>query len=314
VTPQNEHREAGGRRARLLVRQVRHQVCCTSSVPPPRPYRPRIGPGRRCPIAGQIRPLSTDDGVQLGAQRQAKPQARREAERLPKLNPRSRFPSSAPRASCSPHPRSVEPRPASLRSAWPSYSGRPPRGVRRGSQPPGWCSSRAGGAGDRGVHKHCPIKHPHLHLPCHILCLKSSPQVAWPGISGHLRNIASRTKTHLTWTLVEPPVGIEPTTFSLREVRSLVRGCPNNALSRVFELSVTRVDPPVTPRWLPRWLPRLSTVDGRFISSSWPAGAPSSARTVPPRTHHRCGGTERRRWCRSLVGGGHRGCRRSSNG
>jgi len=41
----------------------------------------------------------------------------------------------------------------------------------------------------------------------------------------------------------------------------LVRGCPYNALSGVFELSVTRVDPCGAPQWLPRWLPRLSTMD-----------------------------------------------------
>jgi len=73
--------------------------------------------------------------------------------------------------------------------------------------------------------------------------------------------VSPASENSLTTSYVEPPVGIEPTTFSLREVRLLVRGCPYNALSGVFDLSVTRVDPPVTPRWLPRWLPQLSTMD-----------------------------------------------------
>ncbi len=73
--------------------------------------------------------------------------------------------------------------------------------------------------------------------------------------------VSPALENSLTTGYMEPPVGIEPTTFSLREVRLLVRGCPYNALSGVFDLSVTRVDPPVTPRWLPRWLPQLSTMD-----------------------------------------------------
>lgn len=112
---------------------------CTSSVPPPRPYRPRIDPGQPCPIAGQIKP---------------------------------------------------DPRPAPLRSAVPF--GKAPRvafGV--GHDLPGFCSSRAGGASD-------PRRHSTTQsgtLLCHILCLKSSPQVARPGISRHLRDIASRAKS-----------------------------------------------------------------------------------------------------------------------
>jgi len=107
---------------------------------------------------------------------------------------------------------------------------------------------------------------------------------AWlnPVATTHAHPLVSpASENSLTWSNVEPPVGIEPTTFSLREVRLRVRGCPYNALSGVFDLSVTRVDPPVTHRWLPRWLPQLSTLDmGRNVRPWW-SGRRSGARSAP---------------------------------
>jgi len=94
-------------------------------------------------------------------------------------------------------------------------------------------------------------------------------------------SVSPASKSSLTRGYVEPPVGIEPTTFSLREVRLRVRGCPYNALSGVLEPSVTRVDPPVTHRWLPRWLPRLSTLDIERNVRPWWSGRRSGARSAP---------------------------------
>jgi len=246
------------------------------------------------------------------------PQARREAERLPKLNPRSRFPSSAPRASCSPHPRSVEPRPASLRSAWPSYSGRPPRGVRRGSQPPGWCSSRTDGAGDRGVHKHCPIKHRHLHLPCHISCLTSGPQVASqrqrrPGQNGPdrpQRRAACRNRTDdllitrkARQTITGAGAGTLPWPWTARGLQGEGRFTASDPCPTFTELA-EQVVPPRTHdlRHRHEWVADTRRVTAPTV----PPADPSPLRTTTPPA--RGGGRRQRDAGAELVSRHPRGC------